>query len=75
MSMQYVIQATDTGIRIVEREGKQEESGHYFYIDAIHPFGCYVEPGLFASVPGRLMTIAREIAESCGVNYEGLQHD
>jgi hypothetical protein len=73
IAKQYVVQATDTGIRVVEREGKHENSGHFFYHDSQHPMGCYVEPGLYASVPGRLMTSAKEIAESRGVDYEGLQ--
>jgi hypothetical protein len=71
---QYVVQATDSGIRVVQREGKHDESGYFFYHDATHPFGVYVEPGLYASVPGRLLTVAKEIAQDCEDDYEGLQN-
>lgn len=73
IAKQYVVKALEDTIVVDEVEGRIVD-GHFFYTDSDAPFGCYVQPGLYASVPGRLLTTAQDIADSCGVDFGGLRH-
>ena len=73
IAKQYVVKALESSIVVQEVEGRIVD-GHFHYTDLDAPFGCYVQPGLYGSVPGRLLTTAKEIAQSCGVEFGGLRH-
>lgn len=74
IATQYIIKSTDDGIEVTSAVGTIDESG-YFIVDEPGHGNIFLAPGMYASVPGRLMTLARELSDDCGCQYLGLKGD